>query len=245
MGRKTAARGAPGGATVALRRRWAGAIAAGLCLLLLGCGKAEVTGQRDIAGPPVTRPVIVYIADFELDTAAIQSEPGVLPRPQLPHGPLGGVLLARRPGAPKDPATRARELVDLMARSLAQDLNAAGTPARRLAPGEPPPPSGWLVRGVFTDVNEGNRLRRALIGFGQGQTELQLVIAIDDLKAGVPQPFYQLDTSADSGKAPGAAITLNPYMAAARFVMSGSDLDRNVRETAQKAAAEATARAAR
>lgn len=237
---KTTAGGARASAMAV--RRWQ---VVALCVLLLGCSKAEVTGQRDLAGPPVAKPVIVYIADFELDAATIQSGPSLLPRPQLPHGPLGGVLLARRPGAPKDPAARARELVDLMARSLAQDLNTAGIPARRLAPGEPPPPSGWLVRGVFTDVNEGNRLRRALIGFGQGETQLQLVIAIDDLKAGTPQPFYQLDTSAESGKAPGAAITLNPYLAAARFVMSGSDLDRNVRETAQKVAGEVAGRAAR
>ena len=52
------------------------------------------------------------------------------------------------------------------------------------------------------------------------------------------RPSARLDSpsetpmTADSGNSPGAASTLNPYVAAARFVLSGSDLDRNVKQTA-------------
>ena len=55
-----------------------------------------------------------------------------------------------------------------------------------------------------------------------------------DLAQGTPKPMYELDTTAQSGKAPGAVITLNPYVAAARFVLAGHDLDRNVRKTAEQ-----------
>ena len=54
---------------------------------------------------------------------------------------------------------------------------------------------GCLARGIFTEVEEGNRLRRAVIGFGQGKTDLQVFVSLDDLKCGVPKPFYEFDTS--------------------------------------------------
>jgi len=43
-------------------------------------------------------------------------------------------------------------------------------------------------------------------------------------------------TQADIGKLPGAVITLNPYVAGARFVIAGGDLDRNVKDLAARIA---------
>ena len=98
---------------------------------------------------------------------------------------------------------------------------------------------------MFTQVDEGNRLQRAVIGFGTGQTELQLVVAIDDLTQGAPKPLYELDTGASSGKAPGAVIMLNPYVAIAKFALSSRDLEQNVKQAAAKIAADLAARTAR
>ncbi|MFZ0694505.1 MAG: hypothetical protein WAN51_10230 [Alphaproteobacteria bacterium] len=62
---------------------------------------------------------------------------------------------------------------------------------------------------------------------------MQVEAAADDLAAGSPQAFYQLDADAKSGKLPGAIVLMNPDMAAARFVLAGHDLDRNAQETAR------------
>jgi hypothetical protein len=48
--------------------------------------------------------------------------------------------------------------------------------------------------------------------------------------------MYEVNTRADSGNLPGTVITLNRYVAAARFVRSGRDLEGNVRQTAGKIA---------
>lgn len=201
---------------------------------LAGCGSAKLSGERQLDAGPSGLPSVVYVADFELDVSNVRAERGILPAPPPPP-PLGSVL-PRLPGAPMEPAVRARQLVDLMSTSLVKDLTAKGVSVRRLGKGQPPPADGWLVRGVFTDVQEGNQLRRAVIGFGAGRTELQALVAVDDLTRGAPKPMYEADTKADSGILPGAAITLNPYVAAARFVLSGSDLDRNVKQTAAQIA---------
>ncbi len=180
---------------------------------------------------------MVYVADFDLDAADIQSQsvlPNVLPRPRiLPSGPLR---------ARQDPQAEAREIVDLMARTIVEKLTDAGLDAVRLPPNAPMPGSGWLVRGVFLQVDEGNRLRRAVIGFGAGHTGMQVAATMDDLAKGAPAPLYDVDASARSGHLPGAAVTLNPIVAGVRFVLAGGDLDRNVRDCAGKIADEVVKR---
>src|SRR5438093_12501094 len=102
--------------------------------LMIACGSATVSGQREVGAPPQTRPAAVYVTDFQLDAQNLRSESGP-PLPPPPPGPLGAIL-PPPPGAPKDPAVRARELIELMSTSLVQDqgrLECAETPGRRLA----------------------------------------------------------------------------------------------------------------
>jgi hypothetical protein len=212
-------------------------LTAGLCLLLAGCNTAKVTNQADIGPVPTMRPAIVYVADFDLDAGEIQSQglsqgimSSVTSRPVfsiLPH-PLG-VL-------PQDKNSTAHELVELMATSLVADLTKAGFQAQRISADSTPPSDGWLLRGVFTQVDEGNRLRRAIIGFGAGKTEMQVETKLDDLSQGPPQPFYEVDTSAESGKMPGAIVTMSPAAAVVKFVLASGDLNRNTRDTASEIA---------
>jgi len=89
-------------------------------------------------------------------------------------------------------------------------------------------------------VNQGDQLSRAVIGFGAGKTDLQVLVDINDLAQGPPKRFYELNTSASSGNTSGVgpAIVLCPAGAAARFVIASKDLDQNVKQTASKIAAE-------
>jgi hypothetical protein len=213
--------------------------------LLTGCKTetpATVIDKRDFAAAPVARPSVIYVTDFELGVQNIEHEDGRLSGKPGVLGRVGG----RLSGTASSPETRARQLVDLMSNSLVKDLSQAGFNARRLPPGTALPAEGWLIRGVFTEVQEGNRLRRSMIGFGQGQTDIQLITSINNLAKGPPEPLYEIATDASSSKAPGAAptIVLGPYGAAARFVMAGKDLDKNVKQTASQITAEIAKRVA-
>ncbi len=202
----------------------------------LGCKSAHVTAERQLAPEPAAKPVVVYVADFEI--GVVKHEDGILSGRPGPVGRIGQRLY----GTSSDPAARAQQIVDLMANSLVKELAKSGFNALRLPPSQPVPATGWLVRGLFTEVEEGNRLRRALIGFGEGQTDIQVVTTIADLSQGPPKPLYEVATDAASGNKPGAAPTLvlGPYGAAARFVMAGQDLDKNVRQTAAEIARQMT-----
>jgi len=214
---------------------FAGAVVA----LLAACGSAKVADTKAMAAP-AGAPTIVYVTDFNLDAGAVQqSGPGSLINRARP-----GIIGSGPLGIARTPQQQAHDLVDLMANSIVDDLHEDGIAAERLTPGLPLPVTGWLVRGVFLQADAGNQLRRAAIGFGAGATDLQVVSTIDQLSAGTPQPLYTVDTNAHSGKLPGAAVTLNPYAAAARFVLAGKDLDRNAKDTAGKIADQVKARVA-
>jgi hypothetical protein len=57
---------------------------------------------------------------------------------------------------------------------------------------------------------------------------------VDDLAKGAPRPIYTLDASESSGKGPGAGamVKMNPYAAAAKFVISRKEPERDVAKTA-------------
>jgi hypothetical protein len=188
---------------------------------------------------PVRTPV--YVTDFKYVPGAFRRESGMLPvDPIAPAS--GGGMVARAFGLPEDPSCRAQELVDLMSSTLTEDLANAGFDAHRLRTGKPPPTQGWLVRGTFTDMNEGNRLGRALIGLGAGRTHFQVFVFIDRLAPGPSEFPYALHTSDASIAAPGAVFILSPIAAVARFMSGAGDLDASVMKTAAKIARQITKR---
>ena len=119
-----------------------------------------------------------------------------------------------------------------MADDLTSDLKKAGVDARRIAPGQPLPTTGWQVRGVFLSVDEGNRLQRAMVGFGAGQSNFQVAVSLDDLSTPDLPPLYQQTEEDTSKDKPGAFIKLNPYVIAAKFVMAGHDEKSAIKSTA-------------
>jgi Domain of unknown function (DUF4410) len=120
-----------------------------------------------------------------------------------------------------------------MSKSIVSDLQKAGYKSQRLAAGDPKPETGAWVHGVFTQVDEGSRLQRAVIGFGSGEATMQLYATLTDL--GRPeQPLYETSADDASGKKPGAVITMNPYVAAAKFVMEKNAPEKTVKKTASE-----------
>lgn len=174
-------------------------------------------------------PSMVYVEDFDLEVVPHPEQQGLLGGG---GGPVRQVLGELR-GESQDPAEKARTLVDRMSMEIVEDLEAKGIPARRLRAGDPMPSEGWLVRGVVTELDEGNRIRKAVVGFGAGKSQLTLYVNFSNLSEGAAQPFYSFEASNNSGDMPGgAAMKMNPYAMAAKFVMSRNADEREVDHTA-------------
>lgn len=205
-----------------------------LALLVTICVAPRGFAQSAPATPDTTQPkhvftkdMTIYVRDFDLDAENVQVDKGV-----------GGQVrpgLIERPSKreQQDPEAQAKKLVETMSKGLVDDLHKAGYKAQRLGPGDPNPSVGVLITGVFTEVDEGNRMHRALIGFGAGSAKMDLYVTMSDLSS--PQkPLYNLAQENTSGKKPGAAITLNPYAAAVKFAMEKNAPEKTVKKTASQ-----------
>jgi uncharacterized protein DUF4410 len=175
----------------------------------------------------------VWVSDFELDAGDVKTDKGGVVGQVRP-----GILERPSKRCERDPECQAKKIVDLMANSIVSDLQKAGYKAERLLPGVEKPATGAWLHGVFTEVDEGNRMHRAMFGFGSGEAKMQLYVTLTDLAA--PQkPLYETADSGNSGKKVGAAITMNPYIAAAKFVMEKNATEKTVKKTAAEIAKEA------
>ncbi len=196
--------------------------------------QAAPTTSAAAPGNP-DKAITIYISDFELDAADVTTD-----QSRIGNGPLHGngpVRRATGTGKSNDPAAEAQHVVKLMSDNLIEDFAKAGYTAKLLASGDYRPAVGILITGVFTELDEGNRVRRAVIGFGAGAATMQLYVTATDL-AHPDQALYQTDANDSSGKKPGAVITMNPYVAAAKFVMEKNATDKTVKKTAKQITAE-------
>jgi hypothetical protein len=205
---------------------------------LAGCATHDTAGNRVTGGTrvegeattavPSTPARRVYVQDFLLDVETAEPRTGLLGRPRLFEQLTS-----------EDPATHARRIVDELATALVSDLNAAGVPAERLPSGRALPADGWLVRGVFTEVDSGSTLRRAIIGFGSGKTDMEVQVGVSDLASAQPtESFLVFGTITDPSRLPGGAVTRNPYVVAAKFVLEKGAPRRDVEHTAKTIATE-------
>lgn len=185
-------------------------------------GGTEVKGQQQQGPAPTVAPARVYVQDFKLDVPPTEEGVGLLNRPRLLPRPLES-----------DPATQAKRIVEKMAEDIVKNLREAGVAAERLPPGAALPNSGWLVSGVFTEVGEGNTLRRAAIGFGAGGSSMDAQVGVSDLAQQPDAPFIIFGMISSPDHLPGGLASKNPYVVAAKFVIEKRAPDKDIERTAK------------
>lgn len=198
-------------------------------------GTVDVRNEQITGSWPAGLPKTIYVADFALESEHVdtdQGNRGVLPGRRLKK--LGQQL--PEPMVHSNPAEQARKIINTMSQSLVKDLKEKGFIAQRLPSSQTVlPREGWLLQGVFTEVDQGNRIKRAVIGFGRGATRMQAQVAVSNLASENPKvPFIVFGTVKSPKKMPGAVATMNPYVAAAKFVMEKNASEKDVRKTAEQ-----------
>jgi hypothetical protein len=212
----------------------------------LGEARREIAGGASTSDKQVlddgASPRRIYVADFTVEEGAIKPASGLISEAgelaaERPHllGGAGGGIVGRRLGS--DTPT-ADQVVNTLAASITEGLRQQnlGFPVQRLPLGAPVSGSGWVVNGRFVSVDPGNRAERAVVGFGAGQATTEVVVEVDRLGGEAPVPVLRFGTQADSGKMPGAAVTMNPYVAAAKFVLGKQATTRDVQEMGEEIA---------
>jgi hypothetical protein len=224
-----------------------GALLAGLTFLLAaGCQSSSTSDGTEVSrqsqagqsrnaaskgGSIAAERRSVVVQDFLFEVAHLHSDPGLLPPPT---GPVRRTLQHLQAG--ETPAHQAARFSTLLADTIASALAEEEVPVRREPAGSILPETGLMVEGGFVEVDEGNRLRRAVVGFGAGATETLVQVSIYDVVQGREHPVVVYGTGTGSKPLPGGLIFMNPFAMAAKYVLSRNATDKDVRALGRRIA---------
>ena len=189
---------------------------------------AQVEGAPVAAGPPSQ--IIVF--PFATSTADVQLNQGL------------GIRLYRDYTDENQTAeqaqlahTTAQNICVQVASSLASNgWNAACEPRGTPVTGA----NTLIVEGAFTDISQGNRLQRMVIGLGVGASVVDTQVGLYQYSNGNSTPLVTFTTHADSGEMPGAGIT-GPAGAAAGGAAAAASLGLNLAAGGVKSVTSSTA----
>lgn len=198
-------------------------IFAGFYLLMavaaFGCAGAKVTQQSEAAPIAQAAPTQIYVYPFSVSAEDVTLNQSIVQK-------------AYRNMSGEDQGAQQLELAHQTAQNIcvqvAANLTQKGITTTCLQRGVAPIGTNVLVMdGEFTDISEGNRLRRMVIGLGSGQSKLDAVVQVFQKTDQGQSELLDFSTSADSGYMPGAGIT-GPAGAAAGGAVAAASIGVNV-----------------
>src|ERR1700739_3620547 len=158
-------------------------------------------------------------------------QPALTPNQQKPNSPPTD-------DDPEIPSVQARRLTDFFAVTLVETLRKSGYNVRRQRGHNPP--KGALVRGVFAEPDDQNRIRRALWGGSSPNAKFFLYAGIFNM-ARPDQPLYQLASDQPGDDPYGPVITLNNYVPLAKYELDKNPTEEEIRKICRQIADSLTA----
>lgn len=193
----------------ATMRPLAAVLAVGLAVpAILGCASAGVTpGRRYVEDEALPRPGVLLVYDFA-------TAPGDVVVDTL------GPEFAAGPGQRGERAERGREVARSLSEQLVAKLQERGIRAERASASRVPPLNAMVLKGQFLSIDEGDRLKRMVIGLGAGSSKLQArVQAYQATEMGLRR-IAEAEADASGSKTPGMAIPVGAGAAAGRAASS-------------------------
>jgi hypothetical protein len=177
--------------------RWSGGAAAFWCLAAM-CGCASSKLQKGYENTiQQTPPSVVLIYKFYVSSQVIKENQSIIAK---------GSAALSSDTAEERQEELGREVQESLAQDLVDGVNALGIPARH-ADSSLVPANAVLIQGQFASIDEGNRLRRNIIGFGSGQSTVDATVVVSQITSGQQIRLLHFATHADSGAMPGALVT--------------------------------------
>ena len=129
----------------------------------------------------------------------------------------------------------AEAVADALASRLVEDVRAQGLNAERAIGTSPPALNDVVIQGQFLRIDEGSKVKRFVIGFGAGATELRTQVQMFQVNTDGWRPITQFDTVAQGAKFPGAGFAVaggaatGAAVATSAIVSSGTGVVREIR----------------
>jgi len=166
-------------------------------LLITGCANTNVKETYEMVhtGMPTPNPVLIY--NFTVNPQDVQINSSILAK------------IKRKIGDNSQKEEKIQlglEVVDAMATELTQKIADLGLNAIRADKSLQVTPGSILITGYFVNINEGNSLRRQIIGFGMGESRLSSKVQVLAPSPSGHKELIAFDANADSGHMPGVAV---------------------------------------
>jgi len=215
-------------------------------LLGAGCGTTIVQPGVEYKGPALAqRPDRILVYDFAVTTAEVKENQGMF---QSSLNEAKGITTREHE---QDIADEVRKVA---AETLVEGIRKLGLHTERAKADVLMTPGSLGIVGQFIDVDEGNKAQRLVIGFGLGASRVDIRVQVfghgltrDEAKEAAPVKLLAFETHAESGKMPGAALTLGAGAAAQGGVTGGvaaANVAKSGVTTYRSAMGEMTARSA-
>jgi uncharacterized protein DUF4410 len=176
-----------------IRANWLSGLSLGV-VLLAGCAPTTVNQTRT-APASLQKPDRILVRNFAVTASEVELDRGI--GPTIARDAQGEIT-----------GDKSVHLGHAASNALAEELVAKlrdeGLPAERSTGRVALTPTTLVIAGKFLTIDEGNQTMRTLIGFGAGASEVRARVQawMDG------QLVAEAETTAESGKKPGAAVTL-------------------------------------
>jgi len=174
-------------------------------LLIAGCASTNVQETYEVAntGMPTPNPVLIY--NFAVNPQDVQQNSSIFAKIERN---------IQNNSQTAEELQLGREVADAMATELTLKIADLGLNPIRADQSLRVMPGSILITGYFVNIDEGNRLRRNVIGLGMGKSSLDSKVRVLAPSPSGYKELISFDAHTDSGDMPGAAV-MGPAGAAA------------------------------
>jgi hypothetical protein len=186
-----------------------------LVLALAGAAACARTSVQDVdvraLGLP--RPQMIVVHDFAVSPDAVTLDSAI-----------GARLAQMVKGTPEAEAQMkiGQEVARVVTEDLVKEVVKLGIPAVSAADATPVAGPSLAIEGQFLTVDQGNRLRRMVVGFGAGASEVRTLVQIFEITNDGRRLVEDFYTTVKSSRKPGMGPMVGVGAAAGRVVTSAA-----------------------
>ncbi|MGZ8488930.1 MAG: DUF4410 domain-containing protein, partial [Candidatus Binatia bacterium] len=182
-------------------------IGALLCCLVAACGQTGIRRAALVPDTNLPRPTRILLYDFAVSEREVKEYQGIMrQQPNIKDASERERLLAK-------------EVKDALAEEVVDGLKPLGFVVERVGRETKATGSDLVIDGQFLTVDEGNPLRRFVVGFGNGASTVDSQVQV--YQGQEARKLLDFTTQSYSGNMPGAATTLGVGAAAGGGVSAG------------------------
>jgi hypothetical protein len=166
----------------------------GLALVgVAGCGRTSVESV-DVKSTSLPRPQLIVVHDFGASASAVALDSAI-----------GARVMESLKGNQEvqDHLKVGQEVAKILTENLVKEIGRLGIPAVAAADATPAAGPTLQIEGQFVTVDEGNRMRRAVIGFGAGASEVRTMVQVFETTGDGRRLVEDFYTTAKSSRKPG------------------------------------------